>query len=133
MIRIKRAYEAPAPGDGTRVLVDRVWPRGVKKEAIRARQWMKQLGPSDELRKFFNHDPARWEEFRKRYRQELRLGGMRRMLRELAQLAAEDTVTLVYGAKDETHNQAVVLREVLERMMRIGLAEKTESPRSSWN
>lgn len=133
MIRIKRAYEAPARDDGTRVLVDRVWPRGVKKEAIRIRQWMKELGPSDELRKFFNHDPVRWDEFRKRYRQELRSSNMRLMLRELAQLAAKKTVTLVYGAKDETHNQAVVLREVLERMTRIGLDGKRESRRSWWN
>ena len=133
MIRIKRAHEVPARDDGTRVLVDRVWPRGVKKEAIRIRQWMKELGPSDELRKFFNHDPVRWDEFRKRYRQELRSSNMRLMLRELAQLAAKKTVTLVYGAKDETHNQAVVLREVLERMTRIGLDGKRESRRSWWN
>lgn len=130
MIRIKRAYEASARDDGTRVLVDRVWPRGVKKEAIRIRQWMKELGPSHELRKFFNHDPVRWDEFRKRYRQELRSSKMRLMLRELAQLAAKETVTLVYGAKDETHNQAVVLREVLERMTRIGSDGKRESRRS---
>jgi uncharacterized protein YeaO (DUF488 family) len=130
LIRIKRAYEASARDDGTRVLVDRVWPRGVKKEAIRIRQWMKELGPSHELRKFFNHDPVRWDEFRKRYRQELRSSKMRLMLRELAQLAAKETVTLVYGAKDETHNQAVVLREVLERMTRIGSDGKRESRRS---
>jgi uncharacterized protein YeaO (DUF488 family) len=133
MIRIKRAYKALAREDGTRVLVDRVWPRGVKKEALRVSQWLKELGPSNELRKFFNHDPARWEEFRKRYRQELRSANARSMLRELAELAVKDTVTLVYGAKDETHNQAVVLREVLERMTRIGLDEGKESRRSSWN
>ena len=80
MIRIKHAYEGPVREDGTRVLVDRVWPRGVTKEALRVRQWMKELGPSNELRKFFNHDPARWEEFRKRYRQELRSANARQML-----------------------------------------------------
>jgi uncharacterized protein YeaO (DUF488 family) len=133
MIRIKRAYKALAREDGTRVLVDRVWPRGVKKEALRVSQWLKELGPSNELRKFFNHDPARWEEFRKRYRQELRSANARSMLRELAELAVKDTVTLVYGAKDETHNQAVVLREVLERMTRIGLDEGKESRGTSWN
>ncbi len=133
MIRIKRAYEGPAREDGTRVLVDRVWPRGVRKEVLRVRQWMKELGPSNELRKFFNHDPVRWEEFRKRYRQELRSANARSMLRELAELAVKSTVTLVYGAKDETHNQAVVLREVLERMTRIGLDEGKESRRASWN
>ncbi|MGH7814480.1 MAG: DUF488 domain-containing protein [Candidatus Binataceae bacterium] len=129
MIRIKRVYEAPAPEDGVRVLVDRVWPRGVKKAAMRIRQWMKDLGPSDELRKFFNHDPARWEEFRKRYRQELKQAPMRRMLGELSELAAKDTVTLVYGAKDEVHNQAVVLREALERMTRTGLNGNPKSRR----
>lgn len=133
MIRIKRVYEGPVREDGTRVLVDRVWPRGVRKEALRVSQWLKELGPSNELRKFFNHDPARWEEFRKRYRQELRSANARSMLRELAELAVKDTVTLVYGAKDETHNQAVVLREELERMARIGLDEGKESRRSSWN
>ena len=133
MIRIKRAYEVPVLEDGTRVLVDRVWPRGVTKKVAQVSQWMKELGPSNELRKFFNHDPARWEEFRKRYRQELRSANARSMLRELAELAVKDTVTLVYGAKDETHNQAVVLREVLERMTRIGLDEGKESRRSSWS
>jgi uncharacterized protein YeaO (DUF488 family) len=130
MIRIKRAYEAPARQDGTRVLVDRVWPRGVTKEALRVSQWMKELGPSDRLRKFFNHDPVRWEEFRKRYRQELNSASARRMLGELGELAVKDTLTLVYGAKDETHNQAVVIREVLERMTRIGLGEVKESRRA---
>lgn len=133
MIRIKRAYEVPVLEDGTRVLVDRVWPRGVTKKVARASQWMRELGPSNELRKFFNHDPARWEEFRKRYRHELRSANARSMLRELAELAVKDTVTLVYGAKDKTHNQAVVLREVLERMTRIGLDEGKESRRASWN
>jgi len=133
MIRIKRAYEVPVLEDGTRVLVDRVWPRGVTKKVVRVSQWMRELGPSNELRKFFNHDPARWEEFRKRYRQELRSANARSMLRELAELAVKGTVTLVYGAKDETHNQAVVLREVLERMTRIGLDEGKESRGTSWN
>ena len=133
MIRIKRAYEVPVLEDGTRVLVDRVWPRGVTKKVVRVSQWMRELGPSNELRKFFNHDPARWEEFRKRYRQELRSGNAQSMLRKLAELAVKNTVTLVYGAKDETHNQAVVLREVLERMTRIGLDEGKESRGTSWN
>jgi len=133
MIRIKRAYEVPVLEDGTRVLVDRVWPRGVTKKVVRVSQWMRELGPSNELRKFFNHDPARWEEFRKRYRQELRSANARSMLRELAELAVKNTVTLVYGAKDETHNQEVVLREVLERMTRIGLDEGKESRGTSWN
>lgn len=127
MIRTKRVYEAPVREDGTRVLVDRLWPRAVKKDAARLVQWMKELGPSDELRQFFNHDPARWKEFRKRYRQELRSANARQMLKELASLAGNDTVTLVYGAKDKTHNQAVVLQEVLERMMGEASKEKKES------
>lgn len=127
MIRTKRVYEAPVREDGTRVLVDRLWPRAVKKDAARVVQWMRELGPSDELRQFFNHDPARWKEFRKRYRQELRSANARRMLKELAALAGNDTVTLVYGAKDKTHNQAVVLQEVLERMMGEASKEKKES------
>jgi len=130
MIRTKRVYEAPVREDGTRVLVDRVWPRAVKKDAARVVQWMRELGPSDELRQFFNHDPARWKEFRKRYRQELRSASARQMLKELAAMAGNDTVTLVYGAKDKTHNQAVVLREVLERMMPEASKEKKESRRS---
>jgi uncharacterized protein YeaO (DUF488 family) len=130
VIRIKRAYVAQARQDGTRVLVDRLWPRGVTKAALRVSRWMKDLGPSDELRKFFNHDPARWEEFRKRYRHELKSAGARRMLRELVALAVKDPVTLVYGAKDETHNQAVVLREILERITRLGLDEGKESRRA---
>jgi uncharacterized protein YeaO (DUF488 family) len=104
--------------------------RGDEKKVVRVSQWTK---PSNELRKFFNHDPARWEEFRKRYRQELRSGNAQSMLRKLAELAVKNTVTLVYGAKDETHNQAVVLREVLERMTRIGLDEGKESRGTSWN
>ncbi|HYB90614.1 MAG TPA: DUF488 domain-containing protein [Candidatus Binataceae bacterium] len=133
MIKLKRVYEPPSAGDGVRVLVDRVWPRGMTKEAVRVRQWMKELGPSDRLREFFGHDPARWEEFRKRYRAELRSAEMRRMLKELAEIAEKGTLTLVFGAKDETHNQAVVLREVLERMTRIGSQETNEPRRSEWN
>ena len=129
MIKTKRVYETPVREDGTRVLVDRVWPRAVKKDPARVVQWMRELGPSDELRQYFNHDPARWKEFHKRYRQELRSATARQMLKELAALAGKDTVTLVYGAKDETHNQAVVLREVLERMMPEASKEKKESRR----
>ena len=129
MIRTKRVYETPVREDGTRVLVDRVWPRGMKKDAARVVQWMRELGPSDELRQFFNHDPARWKEFRKRYRQELRSAHARQMLKELAALAGKDTVTLVYGAKDKAHNQAVVLQEVLENMVPDGSKEKKESRR----
>jgi uncharacterized protein YeaO (DUF488 family) len=117
MIKIKRVYEPAARDDGTRVLVDRVWPRGVTKDGARVVQWMRELGPSDALRKFFNHDPARWNEFRKRYRRELRSADAREKLSHLAAMARKHRLTLVYGARDEIHNQAAVLQEVLQQMM----------------
>jgi uncharacterized protein YeaO (DUF488 family) len=113
MMHIKRAYEPPSRGDGTRILVDRLWPRGLKKEQVKVVKWMKELGPSTELRKSFGHDPAHWKEFRKRYKAELRRPEARAMLKELSKAAAGGTVTLVYSAKDEEHNQAVVISEVL--------------------
>ncbi len=111
-IRTKRVYDAPAKADGFRVLVDRVWPRGVSKEKAAVDLWMKEIGPSTDLRKWFGHDPARWDEFRKRYRDELAAKGD--LLDELRAHAKKGRLTLVYSAKDETHNQAVVIREVLE-------------------
>jgi len=110
-VRIKRAYEPPSRRDGTRVLVDRLWPRGVKKADAGISQWMKEIAPSNELRKWFGHDPERWEEFRRRYRAELTK--KRELLGELRSLAKEGPLTLVYSAHDEAHNQAVVLREAL--------------------
>ncbi len=110
-VTIKRAYEPPSPHDGTRILVDRLWPRGVKKTGAGISQWMKEIAPSNELRKWFGHDPARWEEFRRRYRAELK--DKRGLVGELRELAREDRLTLVYSAHDEAHNQAVVLRELL--------------------
>ncbi|HZT02645.1 MAG TPA: DUF488 domain-containing protein [Steroidobacteraceae bacterium] len=110
-VRIKRAYEAPSPRDGTRVLVDRLWPRGLKKADAALSQWMKEIAPSHELRKWFAHDPERWEEFRRRYRAELT--EKHELLGELRTLAKEGPLTLVYSAHDEAHNQAVVLRDAL--------------------
>jgi uncharacterized protein YeaO (DUF488 family) len=110
-VRIKRAYEAPSPHDGTRVLVDRLWPRGVKKADAGISQWMKEIAPSNELRKWFGHDPERWEEFRRRYKAELT--GKRELVGQLRDLARKGPLTLVYSAHDEAHNQAVVLRERL--------------------
>nr|WP_240807454.1 DUF488 family protein [Polyangium spumosum] len=115
---MKRAYEAPEAADGHRVLVDRLWPRGVRKDALTIDAWMKEIGPSDELRRWFGHDDARWEEFAARYREELRRGPAAEHLNELVALAKRGTVTLVFGAKDERHNQAVVLRDVIERRLR---------------
>lgn len=126
-IKIKRVYEPAAREDGTRVLIDRVWPRGVSKDAARVVQWMRELGPSDALRKFFGHDPARWDEFRKRYRRELRSAEAREMLEQLAAMARKHPLTLVYSARDETHNQAAVLREVLKQLM--GAASSKEQNR----
>ena len=110
-IRIKRAYEPASSRDGTRILVDRLWPRGLKKSDAHVAQWMKEIAPSGELRKWFGHDPARWEEFRTRYREEL--GAKSALLAELRTLAQKKQLTLVYSARDEAHNQAVVLREAL--------------------
>jgi uncharacterized protein YeaO (DUF488 family) len=110
-VRLKRAYEHAAPDDGTRILVDRLWPRGLKKTEAGIDQWVKVLAPSTELRKWFGHDPSRWQEFRQRYRAELRAGSDQ--LEHLRTLARSGTITLVYGARDEEHNDAVVLREVI--------------------
>ena len=110
-VKLKRAYELPAADDGTRVLVDRLWPRGVSKEHAALDQWMKDISPSTELRKWFGHDPARWEEFCRRYTGELHQNAER--LSQLRSLTREGPVTLVYSAHDEVHNDAIVLRDLL--------------------
>ena len=110
-IRLKRAYAPPTPDDGTRILVDRLWPRGITKVDAAIDRWPKELAPSTALRQWFGHDPARWEEFRRRYAQELHQHPQQ--LDELRALARKGLITLVYGARDEAHNDAVVLREVL--------------------
>lgn len=112
-VKLKRAYESPIADDGTRVLIDRLWPRGVKKAEAAIDYWMKELAPSTELRKWFGHDPARWEEFRRRYAAEIH--EHRDELHRLRDLVRQGAVTLVYSAHDEAHNDAVVLREVLLR------------------
>lgn len=116
-IRLKRAYDAPQKSDGFRILVDRLWPRGVSKERLAADAWAKDLAPSNELRKWFGHDPEKWAEFRKRYRLELTQTHASQKIRELLDAAKRSkTITLLYGAKDEQHNEAVVLRSLFERM-----------------
>jgi uncharacterized protein YeaO (DUF488 family) len=115
-VRLKRAYDAPAASDGYRVLIDRLWPRGVSKENARLDEWARQLAPSSELRRWFGHEPARFEEFRRRYIAEL--AAQDEKLRELRRRAREGTLTLVFGAHDENHNDAVVLAEVLRRVRR---------------
>lgn len=112
-MRIARAYEEPGAEDGYRVLVDRLWPRGVRKDALAIDTWMKEIGPSDELRRWFGHDPDRWEEFRSRYRDELRREPAAGLLADLVARAQRGPLTLVYGAKDEEHNQAVVLCDLI--------------------
>jgi uncharacterized protein YeaO (DUF488 family) len=121
MILLKRAYD-PADGrDGYRVLVERLWPRGVRKTDLQLDAWLKDVAPSSELRRWFGHDPARWREFTARYRRELRERPAAEALAELVRRASIRTVTLVYGARDETHNGAVVLRGEIQR----ALAERT--------
>jgi uncharacterized protein YeaO (DUF488 family) len=110
---IKRAYEPPASDDGYRVLVDRVWPRGVTRDALQLDEWARELAPSTALRKWFGHDPARWQEFRQRYLKELRSGAYADLLAHLSTRAATGRVTLVYSARDTEHNQARVLADVL--------------------
>lgn len=114
MFRIKRAYASAEKGDGFRVLVDRLWPRGVSKEKARVDLWMKEIAPSDKLRKWFGHDPKRWDEFQKRYREELRAN--LDLIAQLRQLEKKHrTVTLIYAARDQEHNQAIALQSVLKR------------------
>ena len=110
-IRLKRAYEPPARGDSARILVDRLWPRGVKKDALRLDLWLKDIAPSTELRQWFGHVPERWEEFRKRYARELDANPD--AVAELRQWLKHGRVTLVYSARDTEHNQAVALRDYL--------------------
>ena len=113
MIKLKRAYEAASKDDGLRILVERLWPRGLSKQKAQIDLWLKDLAPSTELRKWYGHDPARWPQFRKRYGAELK--GKGDMLALLRYVTEERTVTFVYAASDEERNSAVVLKELLER------------------
>lgn len=111
-VRTKRIYEAAESTDGTRILVDRLWPRGVSKEDAALDRWIKDIAPSDELRQWFDHDSERWDEFNTRYKNEL--APQQDAIDELRELAEDETVTLLYAAKDVDHNNAVVIKEVLE-------------------
>jgi uncharacterized protein YeaO (DUF488 family) len=111
MIRVKRVYEPAAASDGVRVLVDRLWPRGLSKERAAVALWLKDVAPSTELRKWFAHDGAKWREFQARYRREL--CGVREALKRLKTLGRRQTVTLLFGARDEEHNEAQVLQKML--------------------
>jgi uncharacterized protein YeaO (DUF488 family) len=112
-IQVKRAYEAPAKSDGYRVLVDRVWPRGVKKEQLELDAWLKQLAPSTRLRKWYGHDPTKWTEFKRRYFREL--VEQQSDTRELRKKARQGRVTLVFAAKEIEFNNAVALKEYLRK------------------
>ena len=113
MVKLKRAYHAPAKSDGWRVLVDRVWPRGVSKDELRLDDWLKDMAPSTELRKWFDHDPAKWDAFKGRYFREL--DEQSEAVERLLARGHERTVTLVFGAKNTQYNNAVALKEYLER------------------
>jgi uncharacterized protein YeaO (DUF488 family) len=110
-VRVKRIYEEPSDADGHRVLIDRVWPRGVSRERARLAEWARELAPSADLRRWFAHDPAKFDRFRARYRDELAEHTDR--LAELRRRAQSGTLTILYGARDERHNNAVVLAELL--------------------
>jgi uncharacterized protein YeaO (DUF488 family) len=117
-IRIKRAYEEPDASDGTRILVDHLWPRGVKKDDLKIDRWMREVSPSTALRKWYQHEPGKWEEFRKRFEEEL--APRSQGVQELANMAQEGTVTLVFAAKDAEHSNARVLKEYVERRLSEG-------------
>ena len=113
MIKLKRAYEPASKDDGLRILVERLWPRGMSKQKARIDLWLKDLAPSTELRQWYGHDPARWPQFRKRYWAELK--GQGDVLALLRYVTEERTVTFIYAASDEERNSAVALKEFLER------------------
>ena len=111
-IKIKRVYEQPDKGDGIRILVDRLWPRGLTKEKARVDLWLKEIAPRTELRKWFGHDPDKWKRFRGRYETEIKCQG--ELIKMLKRKAREGTITLIYAARDEKHNEALVLKQFLE-------------------
>lgn len=115
MIKIKRVYEAPSRDDGYRVLVDRLWPRGIKKENLKFSEWPKEICPSTELRKGFGHKPEKFSEFKTEYKKELKVASAQDKLAELAERAQTQNITLLYAARDEKINHANVLKEILEK------------------
>jgi len=115
MIRVKRVYEPPEPGDGARFLVDRLWPRCVKRESLRVSEWLKDVAPSNTPRRWFGHDPARWEEFQRRYCAEL--DDKPEAWRPILEAARRGAVTVLYSARGTAHNNAVALKEYLEKKL----------------
>lgn len=118
MIKTKRIYEDVSMEDGARILVDRVWPRGISKDNAAIQDWFKDLAPSEKLRKWYDHDPEKWKKFRQRYRAELQAREKELVMRRLAAIAKEKPVTLVYAAKDNKHNNAIALRDFIKNMAR---------------
>ncbi len=115
MIKIKRVYDPPSKDDGKRILVDRLWPRGLSKEKARIDTWAKEAGPSTDLRKWFNHDPGKWAEFRKRFFAEL--SGKQEVVDELVNSARKGTITLLFGSKEQTYNNATALKEYIDTIV----------------
>ncbi len=116
MLKTKRVYEGKQAGDGTRFLVERLWPRGVKKEELKMKAWLKDVSPSPELRKWFAHDPDKWSEFQRRYRAELRANP--ETWEPIVEAARRGNVTLLYSARDTEHNSALVLKSFLEKRVK---------------
>ncbi len=114
LLGIKRIYDKAEITDGKRILIDRLWPRGVRKSTANIDMWLKDVAPSDDLRKWFSHDPSKWEEFKIRYKKELERNPA---LQQLLDIIRKSDVTLVYAAKDTEHNNAVVLKEVIEKLV----------------
>ena len=115
MIRIRRVYDKPAKSDGYRILIDRLWPRGIKKSELTFEAWEKDLAPSSPLRRAFGHNPEHWARFRSDYRKELQSGAAREKIRSIAELARKRNVTLLYSARDEEHNNAVVVQGLIQK------------------
>ncbi len=116
MLKIKRAYEPAEAADGQRILIDRLWPRGVTKAEARIDEWLKDLAPSTELRKWFGHDPLKWDEFKKRYVKELSSPDKTRLLEDIARQTKRDNITLIYSAKDTEHSDVKVLEELIKQL-----------------
>jgi uncharacterized protein YeaO (DUF488 family) len=125
MIQIKRVYEPAAKSDGERILVERLWPRGIKKEALRMTGWLKEVAPRNELRQWFNHDPAKWKEFQRRYRAEL--NGKPETWQSLLTAAKAGAVTLLFSAHDQEHNNALVLKASLEEQLKRGHKKRSSA------
>ncbi len=123
MLKTKRVYDPPSRHDGTRILIDRLWPRGLKKENARIDEWIKEIGPSTELRKWFSHDPKKWEEFKKRFFKELLKN--QELVEGVIARAKKGTVTLLFGSREERYNNAVALKEYIEA--RMGSSERKKA------